>query len=134
MLYIILKSLLCHLQPIFIIYGSYYWYFQCKYWLPKTRTPLNTLQMKVCICCKMSLIRPRIQKNTVKNQKPNKPYLVPRGDHWKTTQVIKVPRVKRAPISDIAKEMVMVHNNRYLLDRYRIHHRSRWSVEQKYFK
>ena len=78
--------------------------------------------MKVYICCKMSLIRPRIQKSTFKNQKPNTPYLVPRGDHWKTIQVIKVLRVKCAPISDIAKEMVMVHNNRYLLERYRIHH------------
>ena len=72
------------------------------------------LPMKVYVCGKTSLNRAPIQISAFKHQKPGTLYLIGPGDHGKTIQVIKVIRVKCAPITGIAKGMVMV----YLLVRY----------------
>ena len=55
-------------------------------------------------------------------QKPSMPYLLARGDHRKTIKLIKVLRVKWAPVTGIDKGIVMDHYNRSLLVRHGDHH------------
>ena len=78
---------------------------------------INMMQMKVYICCKTSSNRIRFGKSAFKNQKPKADYLTGWGDHSKTMKVIKVLRVKCAPVTGISRRIVMDHNNRCLLVR-----------------
>ena len=58
--------------------------------------------MKVYICCKTLSNRIRIRESALKNLKP------------KTIKVMKVLCVKCAPVTVIAKGIVIAHNNRCL--------------------
>ena len=77
------------------------------------------LQMKVYTCCKTLLNRIRIQQ---KKEKPKTAYLIARGDHRKTINVIKVFYVKCATVTGVTKEIVMTHNSRRLLVRHGRHY------------
>ena len=73
----------------------------------------------------MKILKKRIQKNVLKNQKPRVHYLIAQGDHRKTIKVIKVLRAKCAPLTGTTKGIVMADNNviRYiLLFRHADHH------------
>ena len=65
-----------------------------------------------------------MQKTVFKDQTPRKPYLVAGGDHRETVKVMKVLRIKFAPVTDLAKGIVMARNSRCLLVRQGDHHRS----------
>ena len=61
-------------------------------------------------------------KSAFKKQKKKAPYLVAWGDHGKTIEVMKELCAKHAPITVVAREIVMAHRSRYLLVRYGDHH------------
>ena len=65
-----------------------------------------------------------MQKTVFKDQTPRKQYLVAGGDHRETVKVMKVLRIKFAPVTDLAKGIVMAYNSRCLLVRQGDHHRS----------
>ena len=57
-----------------------------------------------------------------KAQKPTAPYIMARGDHRISIKVLKVLHIECAPVTSIAKQIVMAQNNRCLLVRHRDHH------------
>ena len=82
---------------------------------------IDMLQRKVFICCKTLSNRIRIQTSAFKKQKPRTTYLVARGDHRKTINVIKVLSVKCTTVTGLTKEIVMAQKNRHLLVRHGDH-------------
>ena len=89
------------------------------------------LQMKVYFCSKTLRNGIRIQKSAFKKQKARSPYHVARRNLRKTIKVIKVLRLKSASVTGIAKGIVMLQNNRWLLDS---NGQSWRSVDLKHFK
>ena len=101
-------------------------------WRPEIRKgTYKYAPMKVYFCCKTLSNGIRIQESAFKKQKARSPYHIVQRDHRKTIKVIKVLRLKYAPVTGIAKRIVMFHNNRCLLDS---HGQYRRSVDLKHFK
>ena len=64
----------------------------------------NMLQMKVYVCYKTSSNLTPIQKSALKNKESKTLNLIAQGNQGKSIKVIKVLRVKCAPVTDIVSK------------------------------
>ena len=60
----------------------------------------------------------RIQKSAFTNQTLGTFHLLVRKYHSKTTEVMKVLRIKCATVTGLPKRIVMAHNNKFFLVRH----------------
>ena len=64
----------------------------------------------------------RIKNSSFKNQIPRTPYFIAQTDQRKNIKVMRLLGVRCAPLTGIAKEILLAHNNIRLLVRHGDHH------------